>query len=77
MTTTGAEKAQRVNPEIVMKAENRVTRTREYFGSGGTDGSATYKDTQYNYPKRPQLDADIKYRVVLLPQIDGIFRMVK
>ncbi len=61
LTTTGAEKAQRVNPEIVMKAENRATRTKEYFGTGGPEGSATYKDSQYNYPKRPQLDADIKY----------------
>ena len=61
-TTGGQEKAQRGRAEQVMRAENRSSTTREYFGGGAAiDDQGTYQVGEYTPPHRPQLDADTKY----------------
>ena len=57
-TTTGIQKAQKARGIELLKPENRVTTTREYYGgTGDTSVEASYVAGKYQQPMRPQLDA--------------------
>lgn len=49
-TTTGAHKGNRDREEHILREENRVDTTREYFGSGGGEGS--YVQRNYKNPNK-------------------------
>ena len=49
-TTTGAHKGNRDREEHILREENRIDTTREYFGSGGGEGS--YVQRNYKNPNK-------------------------
>lgn len=55
-TSTGMEKAQTARGVEILQDQNRRTTNKEYFGNSvQTEGSATYTESAYTDPKRPQL----------------------
>jgi hypothetical protein len=59
--TTGIQKAQTARSNLIMKEEHRGNTTREYYGNGNDGSKAVYVKGNYNAPKRPELDANIKH----------------
>lgn len=55
-TTTGVEQAPPIRSTQLIPMENRATTTREYYGSGsGSNGQATYTNTEFEDSKRQNL----------------------
>ena len=55
-TTTGVEQAPPIRSTQLIPMENRPTTTREYYGSGsGSNGQATYTNTEFEDSKRQNL----------------------
>ena len=56
-TTTGVEQAPPIRSTQLIPIENRITTTREYYGSGSNtqNGKATYTDAEFEESKRQNL----------------------
>ena len=66
-TTTGLEKAQTARGREVLHNQNRATTSCSYFGAGDAEQDGMYMKSEYEVPRRPQLDCN----AVLNPSAKG------
>lgn len=61
LTTTGAEKAQTTRSENILRDVNRLTTSKEHFGTMTSDNNGIYQKGVYKKPSRQTLEGPLKH----------------